>query len=251
MNVDMKRRTFLKRSAVAGAGLVVLKSGILKAGRSPNEKLNIAIIGVGGQGGSNMNRVKSENIVALCDLNANNLAGAAKRFPRAKTYRDWRKCLDQKDIDAVVCSTTDHTHAFINVWAMNRGMHVYCEKPLANSVHEARVVRETYLKNKHKLATQMGTQIQYTPTTITGGWSSSYGTVQSVPLKKLASGAAERQREVTTYRRSSRCRSTLTGTCGLAPRRCIRTIPGTLAGASHGTASGTSAAGKSEIWAAI
>jgi hypothetical protein len=159
MNVDMKRRTFLKRSAVAGAGLVVLKSGILKAGRSPNEKLNIAIIGVGGQGGSNMNRVKSENIVALCDLNANNLAGAAKRFPRAKTYRDWRKCLDQKDIDAVVCSTTDHTHAFINVWAMNRGMHVYCEKPLANSVHEARVVRETYLKNKHKLATQMGTQI--------------------------------------------------------------------------------------------
>jgi predicted dehydrogenase len=155
----MKRRTFLKRGAATGAGLVVLKSGILKAGQSPNEKLNIAIIGVGGRGGSNMNHVKNENIVALCDVNENNLAGAAKRFPRAKTYKDWRKCLDQKDIDAVVCSTTDHTHAFVNVWAMNRGKHVYCEKPLANSVHEARVVRETYLKNKHKLATQMGTQI--------------------------------------------------------------------------------------------
>jgi predicted dehydrogenase len=140
-------------------GVTVLKSGILTAGRSPNEKLNIAIIGVGGRGGGNMDSVKGENIVALCDLNEKNLAAAAKQFPNAKTYIDWRKCLDQKDIDAVVCSTTDHTHAFVNVWAMNRGKHVYCEKPLANSVHEARVVRETYLKNKQKLATQMGTQI--------------------------------------------------------------------------------------------
>ena len=159
MNLQMKRRTFLKKSAVFGTGLVVLRSGILKAGQSPNEKLNIAIIGVSGRGGSNTGNVRSENIVALCDVNENNLAGAAKRFPQAKTYKDWRKCLEQKDIDAVVCSTTDHTHAFVNVWAMNRGKHVYCEKPLANSVHEARVVRETYLANKHKLATQMGTQI--------------------------------------------------------------------------------------------
>jgi predicted dehydrogenase len=155
----MNRRTFLKQSAVAGAGIMVLKSGILKAGQSPNEKLNIAVIGVGGRGAGNMNAVSGENIVALCDVNEQNLAKAAERFGQAKTYIDWRKCLEQKDIDAVVCSTTDHTHAFINVWAMNRGKHVYCEKPLANSVHEARVVRETYLKNKHKLATQMGTQI--------------------------------------------------------------------------------------------
>jgi len=159
MNLRMKRRTFLKQSAAAGAGLVVLKSGILRAGNSPNEKLNIAVIGVGGRGRSNMNNVKSENIVALCDLNKKNLAAAAKQFPRAKTYIDWRRCLEQKDIDAVVCSTTDHTHAFVNVWAMNRGKHVYCEKPLANSVEEARMVRETYLKNKGRLATQMGTQI--------------------------------------------------------------------------------------------
>ncbi len=159
MNRQFNRRTFLKQSTVVGAGLTILKSGVLKAGSSPNEKLNIAIIGVGGRGGGNMNSVKSENIVALCDVNEKNLASAAKRFPKAKTYNDWRKCLEQKDIDAVVCSTTDHTHAFINVWAMNRGMHVYCEKPLANSVHEAHMVRRTYLKNKHKLATQMGTQI--------------------------------------------------------------------------------------------
>ena len=155
----MTRRTFLGQGLSTGTGLMVLRSGILQAGASPNEKLNIAVIGVGGRGGANLNGVSSENIVALCDLNAKNLAAAAKKFPKATTYVDWRKCLDQKNLDAVVCSTTDHTHAFVNVWAMNRGLHVYCEKPLANSVHEARVVRETYLKNKGKLATQMGTQI--------------------------------------------------------------------------------------------
>ena len=159
MNLRMKRRTFLKNSTMAGAGLVILKSGILKAGNSPNEKLNIAVIGVRGRGGANLRGVKTENIVALCDINEKNLAAAAKEYPRAKTYVDWRRCLDQRNIDAVVCSTTDHTHAFINIWAMNRGKHVYCEKPLANSVEEARMVRKTYIKNRHKLATQMGTQI--------------------------------------------------------------------------------------------
>ena len=159
MSQQVNRRTFLTQTAAVGAGITILKSGILQAGNSPNEKLNIAAIGVGGRGADDLNGVKSENIVALCDVNEKNLAAAAKKFPQAKTYTDWRKCLDQKDIDAVVCSTTDHTHAFVNVWAMNRGKHVYCEKPLANSVQEARLVRETYLKNKGKLATQMGTQI--------------------------------------------------------------------------------------------
>ena len=156
------RREFLKAGTMAGAGLLVLRSGILKAGQSPNDKLNVAVIGIGDRGMSNLGDVGSENIVALCDVNEKTLAKAAQKHPKAKTYIDWRKCLDQKDIDAVVCSTTDHTHAFINVWAMNRGKSVYCEKPLANSVHEARVVRETYLKNKDKLATQMGTQIHAT-----------------------------------------------------------------------------------------
>jgi predicted dehydrogenase len=159
MKKQINRRTFLQHSAALGAGITILKSGILRAGNSPNEKLNIAAIGVGGRGGDDLNAVRNENIVALCDVNEKNLAKAVEKFPQARTYNDWRKCLDQKDIDAVVCATTDHTHAFVNVWAMNRGKHVYCEKPLANCVHEARVVRETYLKNKGKLATQMGTQI--------------------------------------------------------------------------------------------
>jgi predicted dehydrogenase len=159
MKSGTNRRDFLKTAATAGAGLVVLRSGILRAGESPSGKLNIAVIGVAGRGGGNMNDVAGENIVALCDVDENHLAGAAKRFANAKPYADWRKCLDQKDIDAVVCSTTDHTHAFINCWALSRGKHVYCEKPLANSVHEARTVRELYLKNKDRVATQMGTQI--------------------------------------------------------------------------------------------
>ncbi len=157
MSDSMTRRTFMKTGAAAGLAAAGAPS-ILSA-KNPNDKLNIAGIGVGGRGWGDINAVKSENIVALCDVNAKNLARAAKAFPKAKTYVDWRKCLEQKDIDAVVCATTDHTHAFVNVWAMNRGKHVYCEKPLANSVEEARTVRETYLKNKDKIATQQGTQI--------------------------------------------------------------------------------------------
>ena len=76
-----------------------------RAQQSPNEKLNIAVIGVGGRGRANLNGVKGENIVALCDVNEKNLAQAAQEFPAAKTYIDWRKCLDQKDIDTIVCST--------------------------------------------------------------------------------------------------------------------------------------------------
>jgi len=137
--------------------MLILPPGVLSA--SPNNKLNVAVIGVSGRGRANLGGVRNENIVALCDVDSKKLAGAAKRFPKAKTYKDWRKCLEQKDIDAVVCSTTDHTHAFIATWAMNRDMSVYCEKPLATSVEEARTVRETYLKKKDKIATQMGTQI--------------------------------------------------------------------------------------------
>jgi predicted dehydrogenase len=158
MQSPVSRRQFLKTSAVSGAAMIVAP-GLL--GASPNEKLNVAVIGCGGRGASNMGDVAGENIVALCDVNDKALEVAAKQFPKAKTHNDWRKCVDQKDIEAVVCSTTDFTHAFVNVWAMNRGKHVYCEKPLANSVEEARKVRETYLKNP-KLRTQMGTQIHAT-----------------------------------------------------------------------------------------
>ena len=157
MKTKMNRRAFLG-TAAAGAGILVLRPGMLRAGNSPNEKLNIAIIGVGGRGKSDTDGVKGENIVALCDVNEKNLEAAAKRFPDAKTHIDWRKCLDQKGIDSVVCATADHTHAFVTNWALNRDMNVYCEKPLANCVEEARAVRASYLKRKARVATQVGTQ---------------------------------------------------------------------------------------------
>lgn len=156
----LTRRSFLNRAAVLGGGLLIAPSGIVRAraGESPNSKLNIALIGTWGRGEAHFGAISSENVVALCDVNEEHLAFGAKKFPTAKTYVDWRQCLDQKDINAVVCCTADHTHAFVANWAMNRGYHVYCEKPLANCVEEARVVRANYLKNKKKLATQCGTQ---------------------------------------------------------------------------------------------
>lgn len=154
----MKRRQFLKSAAVAGAGALILPRVKLFGAGTPNSKLNIALIGTWGRAAAHFDAISSENVVALCDVNEEHLAFGAKRFPNAKPYVDWRKCLDQKDVNAVVCCTPDHTHAFIANWAMNRGLHVYCEKPLGISVEEARVVRANYLKNKHKLATQVGTQ---------------------------------------------------------------------------------------------
>ncbi|MEI6515471.1 MAG: Gfo/Idh/MocA family oxidoreductase, partial [bacterium] len=133
----MNRRQFLKGAVVAGAGWLILPSGTRAGKNAPGNKLNVAMIGTWGRADAHFDSIARENVVALCDVNGNHLAEAAKRFPNAKTYVDWRKCLEQKDLDAVICCTTDHTHAFIANWAMNRGLHVYCEKPLAISVEEA------------------------------------------------------------------------------------------------------------------
>src|SRR5437867_447767 len=156
----MKRRQFLKTFAFTGAAGLILPRTKLFGADAPSNKLNIALIGTWGRGEAHFAGISSENIVALCDVDEKHLAFGAEKLncPKAKQYVDWRECLEQKDLNAVVCCTADHTHAFIANWAMNRGLHVYCEKPLANSVEEARVVRATYLKNKHKLATQVGTQ---------------------------------------------------------------------------------------------
>lgn len=153
---QLTRRHFTTAAAVSAAGLTILPGGTLRG--AANNKLNIALIGAHGRANAHYGALKNENVVALCDVNEKHLAHAAKTFPNAEHFADWRKCLDKKGIDAVVCCTTDHTHAFVANWAMNRGLHVYCEKPLANTVEEARVVRATYLKNKGKLATQVGTQ---------------------------------------------------------------------------------------------
>ena len=157
------RRQFLKSAAAGGAAITILPSGLLGGPNAPSNKLNIAMIGAWGRARAHFGAVKSENVVALCDVNETHIDIAAKEFPRAQRYVDWRKCLDQKDLDAIVCSTTDFTHAHIANWAINRGLHVYCEKPLGNSVEEARVVRANYLKHSDKIATQVGTQRHSSP----------------------------------------------------------------------------------------
>jgi predicted dehydrogenase len=154
----MKRRQFLKTAGMIGASTLILPHTKLFGADAPSNKLNIALIGTWGRGEAHFGAISSENVVALCDVNEEHLAFGAKRFPNAKTYVDWRKCYEQKDINAVVICTADHVHAFAANWAMNRGWHVYCEKPLANSVEEARTVRANYLKNRDKIATQCGTQ---------------------------------------------------------------------------------------------
>ena len=154
----MKRRQFLKSVAFTGAAGMILPRTTLFGADAPSNKLNLALIGTWGRGEAHFAGMATENVVALCDVNEQHLDFAAQKFPGAKKHVDWRKCLEQKDVDAVICCSLDHTHAFVANWAMNRGKHIYCEKPLANTVEEARTVRATYLKNKDKLATQVGTQ---------------------------------------------------------------------------------------------
>jgi len=154
----MKRRQFLKSAAVLTGSALLLPDFKLFGAEAPSNKLNLALIATGHRAQDHFAGAARENVVALCDINEQHLTATAKKFPKAKLYADWRKCLEQKDIDAIICCTLDHTHAFVTNWAMNRGQHVYCEKPLVNSVEEARVIRATWLKNKEKLATQVGTQ---------------------------------------------------------------------------------------------
>ncbi len=154
----MKRRDLLKSIAAPAAGLTILKSGTLRGQNAPSNRLNIALIGVWGRGTAFYNAMLNENVVALCDVNELRLKEAVELFPKAKTYWDWRRLMDQKDVEAVIICTADHHHAFISNWALNRNMHVFCEKPLGISVEEARVVRANYLQRKAKVATQHGTQ---------------------------------------------------------------------------------------------
>lgn len=154
----MNRRTFVARTTSTGAGLLILPTLRLFGADAPSRKLNIALIGVWGRALAHYKAIENENVVALCDINEKRLSEAARKWPKARTHIDWRNALDQKDVDAVIVCTADHVHPFVANWAINRGMHVYCEKPLGNSVEESRVVRANYLKNRHKIATQLGTQ---------------------------------------------------------------------------------------------
>jgi predicted dehydrogenase len=144
--------------AAGGAAAGYFSSVAAAQSKSPNEKLNIACVGVDGRGGDNVRGVQGENIVAICDIDDRILSRAAERFPKATKHNDFRRMLDaQKEIDAVVVSTADHTHAPATAAAIRLGKHAYCEKPLTHTVYEARTISK--LAADMKVATQMGTQI--------------------------------------------------------------------------------------------
>jgi predicted dehydrogenase len=157
---SLNRRRFLQQTALT-TGAAVLGAPAFLRGKSLNEKLNLAIIGCGGRGGANLTAVGSENIVALCDVNEANLGKAAEKYPDARRYTDFRKLYDEaRDVDAVVVSTAEHTHAFATLPALKLGKHVYCEKPLTHSIWEARRITEA--ARAAKVVTQMGTQMHAT-----------------------------------------------------------------------------------------
>jgi hypothetical protein len=126
--------------------------------KSPNEKLNVAAIGAGGQGASNIQAIAAENIVALCDVDDKNAARMFTAYPKAPKYRDFRQMLDKegKNIDAVVIAIPDHMHATAGMWCMERGKHIYLQKPLVRTVFEARQMK--LAAAKYGVATQMGNQ---------------------------------------------------------------------------------------------
>jgi predicted dehydrogenase len=157
----MSRRNFIGSSLVASAGFMLVPAHVLGRGgaKAPSEKLNLAGVGIGGQGAHDVNELSSENIVALCDVDTKYAAKTFSKYPKAKAYTDYRKMLEeQKDIDGVVVATPDHLHSFVSTAAMKLGKHVYCEKPLTHSVWEARQVAQ--VAREHKVATQMGNQGQ-------------------------------------------------------------------------------------------
>ncbi len=162
MKKQMNRRKFLASSAASAAAFSIFPRTILGAADtavSPSRRLNIAGVGVGGMGHSNINAVaESENIVALCDVDWAYAKGTFDQYPQAKRYKDYRLMLEEMadKIDAVMIATPDHTHACIAMEAMRRGKHVYVQKPLTHSIYEARMLTEA--ARKQGVVTQMGNQ---------------------------------------------------------------------------------------------
>jgi predicted dehydrogenase len=157
------RRQFLG-GAAAVAAFTVVPRHVLGGPKyvAPSEKLNIACIGIGGMGASDVGQFSGENIVALCDVDWKHAAGTFEKLPNAKKYRDFRKMLDaeEKNIDAVSVSTPDNIHAVAAMAAIKRDKHVYCQKPLCHDVYEVRQL--TLAAREHGVMTQMGTQLHAT-----------------------------------------------------------------------------------------
>jgi len=152
----INRRSFLQTSAAIGAASTLSVPNILR-GRNLNERLDIAMIGLGNRGQRNTGYFEAENIVALCDVAMEKLGLAAKFYPKARRATDFRKLFDhEKEFDAVVVSTPEHTHAFATLPALQLGKHVYCEKPLTYNIEEARIIRMA--ARNTNVAAQMGIQ---------------------------------------------------------------------------------------------
>jgi len=160
MESRVSRRAFLRNTALGGVGLLILKNSHSAWSYQANEKLNIALIGVGGRGRWFVSTIPKlgTNVVAMCDVNERKASLSFKELPKAKKFYDFRKMLSEMDkqIDAVIIATPDHIHAVATAMAMKMGKHVLCEKPLTHNLYEARFLRE--LAAKSKVATQMGNQ---------------------------------------------------------------------------------------------
>lgn len=176
----MDRRKFIKTTATAtAAGFVLPRFGIAQM-KSPNSKLNVAFVGVGGIGGMALNGMESENIVALCDLDWNYSARQIKKYPKAKLFKDYREMLDKmgKDIDAVCISTPDHSHFKITLDSMSAGKHVCVQKPLVHNVWQCRELKKakeyypnlkTQMMNQGHATEQIRMLKEWYDTGVTGG----------------------------------------------------------------------------------
>ncbi len=157
---SLPRRSFLGGAAAAATAAFSIVPRHVLGGTgytAPSDKLNLAAVGVGGMGKSNLSRCEEENIVALCDVDWGYAAKTFEKYPNAKRYKDYREMLDrQSEIDAVIVATPDHTHAVIGMEVIRRKKHVYIQKPMAHSVYEVRMLTEE--ARRQKVMTQMGNQ---------------------------------------------------------------------------------------------
>ncbi|RMG85825.1 MAG: gfo/Idh/MocA family oxidoreductase, partial [Bacteroidetes bacterium] len=153
------RRDFMKNTALAAGGILIVPRHVL-GGRGftpPSDKLNIAYVGVGGRGARHVQTTTSQNMVAFCDVDDARAAETFKKYPKVPRYKDFRKMLDrEKEVDAVMIATPDHTHAPVAMAAMKLDKHVYVEKPLTHNIYEARLLTET--ARERGLVSQMGNQ---------------------------------------------------------------------------------------------
>lgn len=160
--IKSSRRNFIRNTAIAATGFYIIPRHVLGRGFiAPSDKLNIACVGAGGKGESDIQEFAKSayvNIVALCDVDDRQSQKTREKFPKATYYKDYRKMLEKerKNIDAVSVSTPDNTHAIAALMAMQAGKHVYVQKPLTHDIYEARILTEA--AKKYKVVTQMGNQ---------------------------------------------------------------------------------------------